>query len=106
MPYPKENWKTYGNVGGYIVEINVKEMNGMRLDHFVVYTESAYQQVLRTIKKKFGFNYPIEGKISLTNVAASIIHGELNIPFKKEELTREQKEDLEILRELEKSKNI
>ena len=101
MSYKHQGWKPYGtSVEGYSVEINVKEKSGMKIDHFIVYTEKAYQQVLKTIKSKYGFNYPIENKISITNVATNIIHGELDIPFKKEELTPEQKEDLEMLKEL------
>ena len=56
MSYTKGRWKPYGNsIGGYSIEIEVKDITGVRLDHFRVCTEKAYQQVLRIIHKKYGF---------------------------------------------------
>ena len=106
MPYPKTHWKPYGeSLKGYQVEINIKEVSGMKLEHFLVYTEKAYQQVLRTIKEKYNFSFPIEIKeIQKHNSRTSTTTlAQVNImqnTIEEKELTEEQKKDLEMLKEI------
>lgn len=82
MGYPKAGWNTYGNVGNIIIEINVKEASGFKLDRFVCPTDEIYQQILKVIDRKYGFHYPKQKNIPITMTAVQL-KADLGIEEKK-----------------------
>jgi hypothetical protein len=92
MGYDHASWKSYGKeIDDFIVEINIREISGAPLDHFISTSSAQFRGILKIMQEKYGIISNLTKQIPVTMVAVGIMV-KAGIPF---DIIDKVKENLE-----------
>lgn len=67
MGFKKHNWIKYGRRGN-IIQIDVNESDGAKIDHFKTNNQKDYARIIKLIEEKYGFSPEISPEESVNEI--------------------------------------